>query len=149
MKEQILAKLASACSKKEYCTWDIQQKLAQTELPENEKTEIIRYLQHHKFIDDTRFARLYAEDKLRFNRWGKQKISMMLRQKQIPADIISEALDYIPTENYDTVCLELIQEKIKALHETDLFLLQGKLIRFALGRGFDYDTINRCLKQLL
>ena len=26
--------------------------------------------------------------------------------------------------------------------------MKGKLVRFALGRGFSYDTINHCMEQL-
>lgn len=31
----------------------------------------------------------YAMDKFRFNRWGKQKIERMLRQKQIAEHIVA------------------------------------------------------------
>ena len=36
-----------------------------------------------RFIDDSRFARLFVRDRLRFASWGERKILMALRQKGI------------------------------------------------------------------
>ena len=73
------------------------------------------FLCQHKFIDDTRYARIYTEDKLRFNHWGKQKIGLMLRQKGISPEIIAEALNEIDHSQYKQNCLEILKQKWKTL----------------------------------
>lgn len=71
--EKALNLIAGQCSKKECCTADIRQKLLRWELPEEDIARILDYLLRHRFVDDDRFARIYAEDKFRFNCWGRQK----------------------------------------------------------------------------
>lgn len=147
--EQALNILAGQCSKKEICSKDVRQKLIKWEIQEEDIKKIMSFLFEHKFIDDERFARIYTEDKFRFNHWGKQKITMILRQKGISQDIIDDALSIIPTDNYTEHCMELLQQKYRTLTEQDPYKLKAKLTRFAVGRGFDYDTVSKCLFQLL
>lgn len=147
--EKALNKIAGQCSKKEYCTKEVREKLSGWELDEEAIDKIVAFLIHHKFVDDTRYARIYAEDKFRFNHWGKQKINMMLHQKGISSDIISEALAIIDKDHYDNSCMEILQQKLKNTTEPDPYKLRAKLTRFALSRGFDYDIINKCVEELL
>lgn len=147
--EKALNIIAGLCSKKEYCSKDIREKLLKWEIQEKEITKIMEFLYHHKFIDDARFARIYTEDKFRFNHWGKQKIALMLRQKDISPEVIDEAFEVLKKQDYDAGCLEILQQKMKSLSEKNPYQLKAKLIRFALGRGFDYDTINKSLDKLL
>lgn len=139
---------AGLCSKKEYCLQDIRKKLLSWETAPEDCERILEFLQKNRFIDESRFASFYAKDKFRFNRWGEQKISLMLRQKGIPADIIREALATWDTSEYETTCLSLLKQKRKAIRDTDPLKVKAKLFRFCLSRGFDYDTIRRCLQQL-
>lgn len=146
--EKALNIAAGICSQKEYCTQEIREKLKKWELPENGIARILCSLQQHRFIDDRRFATFYARDKFRFNKWGRQKIAQMLRQKQINPEIIREALAQLPSEDYDTTCLTLLRGKLKTLKDDTPIRIKAKLIRFAAGKGFDLDTINRCLSRL-
>ena len=147
--EKALNIIAGMCSKKEYCSKAVLDKLSKWELEEKDIRQIMNFLYHHQFIDDNRYARIYAEDKFRFNHWGKQKINMMLRQKGISQEIITAALESVKSENYEATCLELLKQKMKNLSEEDPYKLKAKLIRFASSRGFGFDTINTCLQKLL
>lgn len=147
-KEKALKKIAGMCSRKEYCTREVREKLVRWELSEEDIREVMAFLAHHQFVDDRRFALAYAEDKFRFNHWGKQKIALMLRQKGIAPEILREALESLDDAHYDEGCLELLRQKQKNLSEPDPYQLRAKLTRFALSRGFDYETVNRCLARL-
>ncbi|MDE5612152.1 MAG: RecX family transcriptional regulator, partial [Odoribacter sp.] len=103
----------------------------------------------YKFVDDARFARIYAEDKFRFNHWGMQKIVMMLRRKGISPEVIEEALEVADIRNYQEECEALLAQKMKTLKEQDPYELKVKLFRFGAGRGFDFDTLHSCLQNLL
>ena len=140
--------VAAQCSKKEFCSADIVAKLRRWELNERDIAAIMEFLTKHHFVDDERFAEAYARDKLRFNRWGRLKIAQMLRAKQIPEPVITQVLDSMSAEENDDTCLALLRQKSKTLKEADAYKFRAKLIRFALGRGFDYDTVSRCLNRL-
>lgn len=139
--------VAGLCSKKEYCRQDIREKLESWEIPEEEISRILGFLVKNNFIDDRRFALAYARDKFRFNKWGKQKITLMLRQKKLSSEIIREATDRLQQEEYDETCTRLLLQKKQSLKEGDPLKNKNKLIRFALSRGFDYDTVRRCLQR--
>lgn len=147
--EKALNIIAGQCSKKEYCSKDIRDKLCRWELSEEAIEKIMSFLLQHKFVDDIRFARIYAEDKFRFNHWGKQKISMMLHKKGLSTNIITNALKILDTPDYTESCLEILKQKRMSLPEQPVYQVRAKLTRFALGRGFDFDTINQCLEKLL
>lgn len=139
---------AGLCSKKEHCCREIREKLGKWEIPENEINRILDFLTQNKFIDESRFAIAYARDKFRFNKWGKQKITQMLRQKGIQEDIILQALDGLGKNEYEEACLKLLLQKKKNAKDTDHPLKdKNRLIRFALSRGFDYDTVRRCIER--
>jgi regulatory protein len=147
--EKALQIITAQCSRKEYCSSDILEKLHRWELQAEEIQKIMEFLYQYKFIDDTRFANSYAEDKFRFNHWGKQKIALMLQRKRIKPELIEQALKNIESDTYQKECKTLLSQKMRTIHETDPYKLKAKLIRYGAGRGFDFDTLHYCLSQLL
>ena len=146
--QEILHRVASYCSTAERCIEDVRLKIVSAgATPEMEERIIARLLQE-KFIDETRFCRCFVNDKFRFNRWGRIKISYELRQKNITSELISEALSQIDEEDYKSVLHALLKEKkrtAKGQTEQDLF---NKLYRFALSRGFESNLTVQQLKKL-
>lgn len=148
--EQTIAydKAAVLCSRSEYCTYEIGEKLKLWGLSPKEAVLVIENLIAEKYIDDERFARAYAKDKFKFNRWGKQKIAYMLRSKNIPAEIIELAFEEIEDENYTDKLRILLADKTKSIKAKDNYDLRNKLMRFALGRGFESAQVYAAFKDL-
>ena len=71
-----------------------------------------------------------------------------LREKGVAERIILHALSSLADEESDTTCLALLKQKNRGLKEEDPYKRKAKLFRFALSRGFDYETISRCIDQL-
>lgn len=109
---------------------------------------IIAYLQEEKYLDDRRYAFTYVRDKFRFNAWGKIKLNAMLSQKNIPREIIDEALEQIDPDLYKQTCTRLLSEKSASLKESNQYRRKGKLYRFASQRGFESDLIHQILSYL-
>jgi len=142
-----LKRAAALCSSQEQCSSHIRGKLNSWNLSEEDAERIIDLLKKEKFLDDTRYATFYVRDKFRFNGWGKIKLTVMLRQKNIPPHIIDEAIGQIDPEDYFQTCNRLISEKSASLKESNQFRRKGKLFRFALQRGFESDLIHRILNM--
>ena len=98
--EKVLDKARRLCSRREICRADVIERLISWEISETDRVKIIDLLEEEKFIDEARFARLYVQDKVRFNKWGKIKIRKMLRQKRIAEEITEAAMSEIVEENY-------------------------------------------------
>lgn len=142
---QALERIASRCAKSELCEADIRRKLAEWRLCGDAADRIVEQLRAGGFIDDARFCRAFVEDKWRFNRWGKTKIRMALRQKDLRGSEVEEALEDVDADEYREVLAALLQEKGRTLRAESHYERYQKLIRFALGRGFEMDIIKECL----
>ena len=140
-----LRRAAALCSNKEQCTGTILEKLRTWGVDTDDAHRVIRKLQEEKFLDDRRYAKFYVRDKYKLNHWGKVKITAMLRQKKIDNSVIEEALTEIDMKEYEEICENLIKTKSATLHDSNHFTRQGKLFRFAAGRGFESDLIHRIL----
>lgn len=143
--DEILYKLAAQCSVSEQCLSDIENKLAKYDLPEEERTHILRHLVEEKYVDDQRYAEAYVRDKYRFNKWGRMKIAQGLRIKGIDNETISEAMGAIDEAEYLSILRDLIKAKRKSTKGKSDYEINGKLARFATGRGFEYSAIRQCL----
>ncbi|BBE18528.1 regulatory protein [Aquipluma nitroreducens] len=141
-------KAAFLCSRSEHCSSEIQEKLKVWGLPAEDSEPVIEKLIAEKYLDDERFARAYAKDKFRFNHWGKQKIAFMLRSKNIPSEITGLALEEIEDEGYLEVLRRLMTDKEKSIKAKDQYDKRNKLMRFAMGRGFESSQIYAVLKEL-
>ncbi len=151
-RDELLQRAMRACSEREYCISDIVALLVRWGADSGEMREwIIERLVRERFIDEQRYSRAYVLDHFRHSQWGRVKISMALKQKKIDPAAISAGMEAIGEEEY----LQLLQKilgdqrrKIKSKSRTDL---KGKLLRHALGKGFEshlvYDAINDLFRE--
>ena len=141
-------KATAICSRSEKCTSEIQEKLKLFGLSAEESEPVVKKLADEKYIDDERFARAFVKDKFRFNHWGKQKIEYMLRAKKINTEILELAFEEIEDEGYADELLKLLTDKAKTIKAKDIYDKRNKLMRFAMGRGFESGKIYTALKEL-
>lgn len=146
---QALTKVMAMCSQSERCRFDIVAKLRQWELSEEEIAEAIDYLIKERFLNEERFIRFYVNDKLRFNKWGKIKLSYMLRQKQIPENLIQAELSQIDPDFYEKTLQDLLVPKVKSVKGASDYERKGKLAVFAQSHGFEAELAFRIANELI
>ena len=144
---EALTKAMKICSTKEYAPFDIEQKLLGWGISNGEAVEVIDTLKKEKFLDEHRMARFFANDKLKFNKWGKVKIKFMLQQKKLSREAISEAILQMDEKAYQNILSEELVKKRKTIKDTDDYQIKAKLFQFASGRGFEADMIYRILNK--
>ena len=137
--------LASLCANAEHCQWEMREKMRRWELSEEAQTRILNRLVSERYIDDVRFARAFVKDKVKYNKWGRRKVEQALWQKHINEDIRQQVLDEIADEDYVLVLRPMLQQKRKSIKANSDYELNGKLIRFAVSRGFTMDIIKQCI----
>ena len=71
---EMLHRAAAYCSAAERCIQDVQKKIDAAGLPPDASERIIARLLKERFIDESRYTRFFVNDKLRFNKWGREKI---------------------------------------------------------------------------
>lgn len=145
---EMLHRAAAYCSTAERCIQDVEQKIKAAGLTREEGERIIARLLKEKFIDESRFAGYFVNDKLRFNKWGRVKIAYELHKKNIPAPLRAEALERIDEKEYEDILLSLLKAKKRSVKGKDERDIYTKLLRFAAGRGFESREAIRCLNYL-
>lgn len=146
--DKALYKIAAYCSKAERSEYDVKRKLQNWELEDDSVSRIILRLTKENFLNEDRYCRAYVKDKITFSRWGKAKIVFELKKKYISEAIIQSAFDELENHVFDEPLMKVLSTKIKSIKGKDEYEKQTKLIRFALGRGYTFEQIKRCLSKL-
>ena len=147
-KEELLHKAAAFCSTCEHCSSEVEEKLTKWGASQAVQKEIINYLIKENYLNHSRFCAFFVKDKFKFNKWGKIKIAYALKSKQVEPELIAEALNSIDDDEYLELLVSLLKTKLKGLKFNSEYEKRGKLIRFALSRGFENRVIDTALKAL-
>ena len=106
---------------------------------------VVARLVSERFVDDERYCRFFVRDKIRFDRWGRRKIEQALYAKGVCQDISAAVLDEVDDEEWTEALRPLLDSKRRTVKGATDYERNGKLIRFAMSRGFGMDTIRRCM----
>ena len=143
--EEAYIKLSALCASAEHCSGEMVEKMQRWGLSEKAQAEILAKLTEKQFIDDERFCRAFVKDKIRYNKWGRRKIEQALYMKHVDKGIQQRVLDEIDPSEYVEILRQLLQQKRKSVQAANDYEMNGKLMRFALQRGFTMDIIHQCI----
>lgn len=140
--KEALQRAAALCSRRECCVREIEEKLQRWEVPTEAQERIISRLLAERFIDEARFCRAYALDKMRYNHWGRLKIDQMLRMMGLSEHDRRTALEQLPEDEYLDTLEKVARSKASTITGKSDYERRGKLMRFLFGRGFEPELIN-------
>ena len=143
--KELFQRLSSLCARRECCIRDMEEKMLALGVEEEMQSRIIDRLVQERFVDETRYARAYALDKMRYNHWGRLKIGQMLRMQGISISDRDIALRELPDEEYDDILRRLMESKLPTIKANSDYERRGKLFRYLLGRGFEMSDIERLI----
>ena len=145
--DAILSKLQALCVKREYCRYDIAQKAQKLLKDEPNPEENLQAMVEDGFVSDLRYSSAYAREKSSISGWGPLKIRTALLAKRIERSVIDEALGEVDDDRAQEKLRKVLQNKWRSLSEDP----QGKLklIRFALSRGYDYDSVRPVVEDIV
>ncbi len=146
--EQLKKKAAKYCAWQERSSHDVKIKLQNLGASQQEAEKIIKWLKDEKYVNDSRFAATFARGKFRNNNWGKQRIILELRARNIEELLISEALEEIKVNDYLKTLKELATRKWKEVKTEDTFIKKQKTAAFLVSKGYETDLVFRILQQI-
>ena len=138
---EVLAKLKHYCAYQERCYFDVERKMKEYELTDDEKYEIISSLRIEDYINEERFVRSFCRGKFNVKKWGKNKIKNRLLLKSIPSNLIDKGMTEIDEELYQSALHQLIKSKANSLGNLNNRQVQAKVARFAIQRGFESNLV--------
>ena len=144
----VLQKIQYFCSYQERCIRETEEKLKDWAVQKKLIPSIISQLQEEGYINEERFAKVYAGSKFRINKWGRQKIEFELKLKRIPEALIHKGIEEIDEEGYQQILRDLIQKKQKEIIPEKNMNIREKIITFANGKGYEMELILAVLKEM-
>ena len=144
MNSEFLNILARYCAYQERCVQELNQKMKGLGIEDHQYVNYLVWLEENNYLNEERFAEIYARSKFNQKKWGRGKIQFELRK--IQPIFIQKALEQIDDEAYLSTLKEVINQKSKKLTSKDPWINQQKCYQFALSKGFESDLIGEVLK---
>jgi regulatory protein len=129
-------KLEHYCAYQERCHKEVTQKLYDMKMIPEARDKIIVHLLQHNFLNEERFAQAYTRGKFRIKKWGKQRIQLELKRRDISKTIITIALKEISDVNYYNTFHALAEKKVETIRETNAQKKRKKLADYLFYRGW-------------
>ncbi|MAY84574.1 MAG: hypothetical protein CMP59_10620 [Flavobacteriales bacterium] len=107
---EVLEKLRSFCAYRERASSEVGVRAKELGLSADKIDTAINQLEQEGFIDDQRFAELYARSKFRQNQWGRYKIREGLYSKRVKESFAEIALAELDQDDYEKQAKELIEK---------------------------------------
>ncbi len=137
---QALPKIKHYCAYQERCHQEVKEKLYGYGLNSSEAEEIIATLISEKYLNEQRFAELFASGRFRLKHWGKIKIRYELKQKFVSDHCIRQALLQIDLDEYEKILGTIAVQKWRTLKgERNIFVKKRKAVNYLLQKGFGSD----------
>ena len=145
-KEEALQKAKQYCAYQERCHSEVKEKLYSFGMNKKEVDELLSELISENYLNEERFAILYAGGKFRIKQWGKVKIKYSLKQKQVSEYCIKKALTGIDEKDYTKTVQKLFDQKLKTLKaEKNIFIKKRKLQDHLMQKGFETSVVSKLI----
>ena len=148
--EEIKRKLEGYCVYQDRCHKEIETKLKEFILIEEARNQIILHLLEHNFLNEERYTKAFVSGKLKIKKWGKRRLTLELKKKNISKTNINQALSEIAEKEYIQIFNELAEKRFNAINEKNKYKKKKKLANYLLYRGWEsflvYDKVNELIK---
>ena len=144
---QAREKIKHYCAWQERCHSEVKEKLYGFGLYGMDIDTIISELIEENYLNEERFAILYAGGHFRTKQWGKVKITYSLKQKGVSAFCIKKALQQIDLDDYDT-CLQKLALTKWNTTKGQIPARQTKCRNYLLQKGYESGLVMAVLQKL-
>ena len=147
--EKQLAKMRRWCAMQERCTVEVKIHAAASGISDKNTAKIIEQLKEEGFINEERFAKLYAGGKFRNKKWGRSRIKGEHRARQISEEAIREGIKEIDEEQYRKNIVEMVEHKIATTDHSNPILFKHRLSKLAIAKGYEPDLVYQIIDELM
>jgi regulatory protein len=125
---------------------ELTKKLKDKKISESGIDKIIKLLEEQKFINDSTYAKIYLESKIRNKPMGKRLLQNKLFEKGIDKDTAEKTLNENYSEEKEIESAKKLLEKYsKKIKGKDLSEKKQKCYRYLISRGFDFEIVNKVM----
>lgn len=146
--KKVLASLQRRCSAMECCPRDIGRKALKMLDGDSEAAgRVVASLMEENYLNELRYASAFAREKASLSGWGPVKIAYALAGKGISKQTADEALAAVDADAAEGRMLKTLEAKYRTLEGDPQLRL--KMLKFALGRGYEYEEAAAAVDKIL
>jgi regulatory protein len=145
---EALQKIAAFCTYQERNQKEVEAKLREYGLDEEEAGEIIIRLSREKLLDEERYSKSFVRGHYRHKKWGRRRIVQELKQKGISEYCIKSGLKEIDGDEYYQNLVDVLEKKDRLEKEKNPRARRQKIQVFLMNKGYEQDLIKMALDDL-
>lgn len=146
--KQAFQKLMRYCTYRERCHKEVKQKLFDLNIHPADQEEIIVKLIQEGFLNEERFAKIFAYDKFYLNEWGKYRIRKQMEFLQISEYLIRKGMQEIDEEDYLKTFQKLFHKRVEATKNQEFFTRKRKIADYLLRKGYESEMVYEQLNKI-
>jgi regulatory protein len=149
-KEQALQKARHYCGYQERSHTEVKEKLYSYGLRKTDVEELMSQLIEENYLNEERYATMFAGGKFRMKQWGRVKIKYELKQKRVSEYCIKKALKEIDEEDYLKTLRNLAQKKWDSVKGEGVnhFVKMSKTTDYLVQKGYEMDLVRAEVTRL-
>ena len=142
-------KLENYCAYQERCHKEVRQKLQEMNMIPEAIDVIMVHLIKHNFLNEERFAKAFVRGKFYIKKWGKYRLTLELKKKDISKTNINQAINEIDDENYYKTFNDLAKKQVLSLTDKNKLKKRKKLADYLLYRGWESQLVYEKVNELI
>lgn len=146
--EMAYPKIRHYCGYSERCHYEVREKLFSFGLFAKDVEILLSRLIEEDYLNEERFAVLFAGGHFRQRKWGRTRIVYALRQKKVSEQNIRLALKEINETEYLATLQKLAQTKWNSLKDEQYMNREAKTTVFLLQKGYERPLIQHAIGKL-
>lgn len=147
-KEQAFQKIKQYCAYQERSHFEAKEKLYSFGLHKTDVETLLSNLIEEDYLNEERYATLFAGGHFRTKKWGRIKINAALQQKRVSAYNIRKGLQVIEEKEYRKCLLQLATAKWKSVKSEQWMNRMVKTTNYLLQKGYEGNLIQETIAQI-
>jgi regulatory protein len=141
-------KIKHYCGYSERCHYEVREKLFGMGLSKKDVEILLTRLIEEDYLNEERFAILFAGGHFRQKKWGKAKIVYALRQKKVSEQNIKRGLKEIVEEDYIAALLKLARARWNSLKGEQYLNREAKTSAYLLQKGYERPSVQEIIRKI-
>ena len=147
MNKEDLKKAANFCAYQERTHREVKERLDEWGIWGDEADEIVVWLIENNYLNEERFAKVFAGSKFRVKQWGRLKIRQELKMRGVSDYCLQMGMNEIDDDDYINTLQQLITKKQAEIKDTNPLVVKQKLLRYTLSKGYEQDLVWEVLNK--
>ena len=146
--DQAWQKIKHFCAYQERSHQETKDRLYGYGLSTKDVDVLLSKLIEEDYLNETRFATLFAGGHFRTKKWGRVKIAYELKQKRVSAYNIKAGLATIEEEAYEQTLDTLAIDKWEKCNKEVGYARQAKVMQYLVSRGFESGRVQAAIAKI-